>query len=120
MAYSASPMSAEGALNDVLRSGNDIICAGYCMYGSATDFVVTFGDGTHRFTLDDTLGEFIYVDQLKFPADAECKKIYSVNEGNTMLWDAQMQQAIEKFRSGAKPYTARYVGSMVSDVHRTI
>merc|ERR1711998_651710 len=74
MAYSASPMSAEGALNDVLRSGNDIICAGYCMYGSATDFVVTFGEGTHRFTLDDTLGEFIYIDQMKFPPDASAKR----------------------------------------------
>lgn len=50
----------------------------------------------------------------------KCKTIYSINEGNYRTWDSNMQQAIDGFRMNSPAYTARYVGSMVADIHRTI
>jgi len=108
----------KATVDDILRPGTEMVCAGYCMYGSATDFVVCFGQGVYRFTLDDSVGEFIYFGPMVFPAKS--KTIYSCNEGNYSLWDEKIQAATQMFKSGEKPYSARYVGSMVSDVHRTI
>jgi fructose-1,6-bisphosphatase I len=56
---------------------------------------------------------------MTFPEDGG-KTIYSCNEGNSMHWDAPIKAAVEGFKSGEKPYTSRYVGSMVADIHRTI
>mmetsp|Transcript_1879 Transcript_1879/g.2851 ORF Transcript_1879/g.2851 Transcript_1879/m.2851 type:complete len:342 (-) Transcript_1879:354-1379(-) len=115
-----SASSTEPTVDDILRPGTEMVAAGYCMYGSATDFVVTFGNGhVHRFTLDDSVGEFVHFGEMKFPE--KNKTIYSCNEGNFSLWDEPIQKATEMFKSASpKPYSARYVGSMVSDVHRTI
>eukprot|EP00933_Yihiella_yeosuensis_P050342 TRINITY_DN48142_c0_g1_i1.p1 TRINITY_DN48142_c0_g1~~TRINITY_DN48142_c0_g1_i1.p1 ORF type:complete len:361 (-),score=65.54 TRINITY_DN48142_c0_g1_i1:66-1148(-) len=108
-------------LSDVLRTGNDIMVAGYCMYGAATELVITFkGHGVHRFTLDPSLGEFIHTQaHLKFP-EGGGKLIYSCNEGNSCHWDGAIKNIVEGYKDPKKPYAARYVGSMVSDVHRTI
>ena len=117
----ARPEGSEGdepSIADVLRPGTEMVAAGYCMYGSATDFVVSFGSGVHRFTLDDSVGEFVYFGPLTIPASP--KKIFSCNEGNYSFWDAAIQRATNAFKAGPKPYSARYVGSMVSDVHRTL
>jgi len=65
-------------------------------------------NGVHRFTLDDSIGEFVYMGPVTFPAVA--KAIYSCNEGNYQLWDAKIQEAVEKFKNpadGSKPYSAR-------------
>ena len=110
--------AGEPSIADILRPGTEMVSAGYCMYGSATDFVVSFGQGVHRFTLDDSVGEFVYFGPLSFPEKS--KTIYSCNEGNFSLWDPEIQKATLDFKQGAKPYSARYVGSMVSDVHRTL
>jgi fructose-1,6-bisphosphatase I len=56
-----TPKDVAPQLSDILRPGTDMIAAGYCMYGAACDLVVTFMDGVHRFTLDDSLGEFMYM-----------------------------------------------------------
>merc|ERR1719203_1442351 len=108
-----------GTTSDILRTGNDIVAAGYCMYGAATELVVCFkGSGVHRFSLDPSLGEFIHTHaDVKFP-EGGGKKIYSCNEGNEKNWDPQCREAVEWFKNNK--YAARYVGSMVSDVHRTI
>jgi fructose-1,6-bisphosphatase I len=108
-----------GTTADILRTGNDIVAAGYCMYGAATELVVCFkGSGVHRFSLDPSLGEFIHTHgDVKFP-EGGGKKIYSCNEGNEKNWDPECRQAVEWFK--CNKYAARYVGSMVSDVHRTI
>jgi len=108
-------------MDDVLRTGNDIIVAGYCMYGAATELVITFkGKGVHRFTLDPSLGEFMHIESdVKIPAGGG-KKIYSANEGNYMNWDKAIVSCMEQYKNAKPPYAARYVGSMVSDVHRTI
>ena len=94
--------------------------AGYCAYGSATELVLTYGHGVERFTLDPSIGEFILTaENMTLPAEE--KLIYSVNEGNHLTWDPCMQEAVSDFKlKKPKPYTARYVGSMVADVHRTL
>jgi len=71
-----------------------------------------------RFALDPSLGEFIHThSNVRFP-DGGGKKIYSCNEGNSLNWDKEIQDAVKDFKEDK--FAARYVGSMVSDVHRTI
>jgi fructose-1,6-bisphosphatase I len=116
-----SPKDGPADLKDILRTGNDIIVAGYCMYGSATELVITFkGRGVHRFTLDPSMGEFMHIEaDVRIPQGGG-KKIYSCNEGNSSNWDGVITSIVKKYKEGTKPYAARYVGSMVADVHRTI
>jgi len=112
---------SEGGVDDLLRSGNECICAGYVAYSSAVELVFTFrGKNVHGFCLDSTIGEFVHTrPNMRFPEDGG-KTIYSANEGNSMHWDAPIQGAIQAFKTGKKPYSARYVGSMVADIHRTL
>lgn len=118
--YEKRPGSS-GTAEDLLRSGADCICAGYVAYSSAVELVFTFrGQDVHGFCLDPTIGEFVHTrEKMMFPQDGG-KKIYSANEGNSHNWDEPIKEAIVEFKSGKKPYTARYVGSMVADIHRTI
>ena len=86
-----------------------MVAAGYCMYGSAIDLVITFMNGVHRFTLDDSIGEFVYIGPMSFPA--KNKTIYSCNEGNYQLWDPKIQQAVEtnpllEMEEGAEDFSA--------------
>jgi len=122
----SSPWPARAPLQDsseadILRTGTDIVVAGYCMYGAATELVLCFRSndaGVERFSLDPSLGEFIHTHTaVKIPPGGG-KKIYSCNEGNSCNWDAPILDAVAQFK--AEGYSARYVGSMVSDVHRTI
>jgi fructose-1,6-bisphosphatase I len=82
--------------------------------------VLTYGHGVERFTLDPSIGEFILTgEKMTIPEDP--KTIYSINEGNYLTWDPCMQKAVDDFKlKKPTPYTARYVGSMVADVHRTL
>ena len=111
----------DGTVNDLLRSGADCICAGYCAYSSATELVFTFkGGSVEGFCLDPTIGEFVHTRiNMKFPSDGG-KRIYSCNEGNYIHWDEPIKDAVEEFKKSEKPYSARYVGSMVADIHRTL
>jgi fructose-1,6-bisphosphatase I len=111
---------SDGDVSDLLRPGADCICAGYVTYSSAVEMVFTFrGGGVEGFCLDPTIGEFVHTrENMRFPADGG-KRIYSANEGNAVHWDEPIKEAIELFKTG-EPYTARYVGSMVADIHRTI
>lgn len=118
--YERRPGS-DGTVDDLLRSGMDCVCAGYVVYSSAVEMVFTFrGGDVHGFCLDSTIGEFVHTrEKMTFPTDGG-KKIYSANEGNSVHWDKPIRDAIEVFKSAEKPYTSRYVGSMVADIHRTI
>ena len=107
----------EVCIEDVLLPGNELSAAGYCMYGSATQMVLTFGKGVHLFTHDPSLGEFILTkENVTIPENP--KKIYSVNEGNSIYWHDPVKRFVERVKE--VPYTHRYVGSMVADVHRTL
>ncbi|CAH8554185.1 unnamed protein product [Schistosoma turkestanicum] len=103
-----------------LQPGRQAVAAGYALYGSATMLVLTVGTGVHGFTLDPAIGEFI----LTHPNISVKPRgnIYSINEGYASLWDNAITEYIQmkKFPQSGKPYSARYCGSMVADVHRTL
>eukprot|EP01035_Chromulina_nebulosa_P021702 gene21702-28085_t len=104
---------------DILQSGREAVCTGYCCYGSATELVISYGTGIQRYTLDPSLGEFVMSgDKLVLPSKP--KLIYSINEGNYLTWDENMKRAVDGYRLHNPLYSARYVGSMVADVHRTL
>jgi len=115
-------LSEHGATDqDVLQAGNKFVAAGYAVYGSSTILVFSLGEGVNGFTLDNSLGEFVltHPDITIRPKGA----IYSINEGNSVYWDAPTKKYVEFLKSETKekkPYSARYVGSMVADVHRTL
>lgn len=107
-------------LNDALQPGNKIVAAGYALYGSATAVVLSLGNGVNCFTYDPAIGEFILTEaNMRIP---EQGKIYSINEGYSSMWEQGVRDYIEskKDPNRGTPYGARYVGSMVADVHRTI
>jgi fructose-1,6-bisphosphatase I len=109
-------------LEDVLQPGRNLVAAGYCLYSSATTMVMTLGEGTHGFTLDETIGEFVLTHpNMKIPKRGA---IYSFNEGNRWEWDQPIQDYIMDIQRGkgqaGTKYKGRYVGSMVADVHRTL
>lgn len=107
-------------VTDALQPGKNIVAAGYALYGSATAIVLSLGSGVNGFTYDPSIGEFIMSEpNMKVP---ERGNIYSINEGYSAQWDSGVFNYIQakKDPSKGKPYGARYVGSMVADVHRTI
>lgn len=100
----------------ILRKGDDIVCAGYVLYGPATDFVVTFGNGVQRFVLDRNRSQYVYLGDIKIGS----KKIYSINESNCENWYPDMKKYVSQYKVKDTKYTHRYIGSMVADVHRTL
>lgn len=106
---------------DLLRPGRDMVAAGYAMYGSFTSLVLTTGSGVHGYTLDPSLGEFILTHpNMRIPKRGT---VYSVNEGNSVYWDDACKayfNSLKQPEGNKSPYSARYVGSMVADVHRTL
>ena len=108
--------------SDVLQKGSEQVAAGYVLYGTSTMLVFTTGDGVHGFTLDPSVGEFLLSHpNIRIP---EQGKIYSVNEGNEQYWDAGTRNAVKYFKSNKnalkKPYSLRYIGSLVADFHRNL
>jgi fructose-1,6-bisphosphatase I len=105
------------AAADHLRSGRDQVAAGYIMYGPSTVFVYTTGSGTHGFTLDHDIGEFL----LTHP-DIRCPPqgpYYAANLANLPEWDDATQAYVRNLAAGsARAYSLRYSGALVADVHR--
>lgn len=114
--------NGRGTVEDVVQPGYKQVAAGYIMYGSSTIMVFTTGEGVHGFTLDPTIGSFL----LSHPHITIPKRgsYYSTNEGSRMLWDPGFRRYIEHLQTpdqaAGRPYKARYVGSMIADVHRTL
>lgn len=109
--------SVEGGL---LMPGRELVAAGYAMYGAATIMVLTTGRGVNGFTLDPSLGEFILTHpNIRIPTTG---KVYSINEGNSLLWDKPTSEFVQKCKNPetGSPMSLRYIGSMVADVHRTL
>jgi fructose-1,6-bisphosphatase I len=107
---------------DFLQQGNKQVAAGYVIYGSSTMLVYATRRGVNGFTLDQAIGEFT----LSHP-DIVCPdsgKIYSVNHGNYFQYDEPVKKYItacqQKTKTTGGPYTQRYIGSMVADVHRNL
>ena len=112
----------EGELKDCLQNGRDQVAAGYIIYGSSTVLVYTTGQSVNGFTLDPSVGEFLLShENIKTPAKG---KIYSANEGNAKFWDEGTKKYIsylkEKDSATGRPYSLRYIGSLVADFHRNL
>ncbi|TNM89375.1 fructose-1,6-bisphosphatase 1a [Takifugu rubripes] len=111
----------EPSEKDALQPGRNLVAAGYALYGSATMMVISTGQGVNCFMLDPSIGEFILVDR-----DVRIKKrgkIYSLNEGYARDFEPAVTEYLQKKKfpqDGSEPYGARYIGSMVADVHRTL
>jgi len=101
---------------DYLQPGNAQVLAGYILYGSSTMLVYTTGNGVHGFTYDPSLGEyFLSHNQMVIPDGG---KIYSVNEASINSFPLYVKKYIEECHENN--YTARYIGSLVSDFHRNL
>ncbi|KAH0583873.1 Fructose-1,6-bisphosphatase, cytosolic, variant 2 [Termitomyces sp. 'cryptogamus'] len=118
--YKVKPGS-KGTVEDVLRPGNEMVAAGYTMYGSSANLVLSTGHGVNGYTLDASLGEFILTHpNIQIPTRG---KIYSFNEGNSMYFHPPVINYLNSIKYPVPPktpYSARYIGSMVADVHRTL
>lgn len=114
--------TGEVHMEEVLQPGTEQVAAGYILYGPSTMLVLSTGDGVHGFTLDPGVGEFLLSHPyMKMP---EQGYIYSVNDGYHRFWDEAAREAVDWFRKvdtmDGKPYSARYVGALVADFHRTL
>lgn len=105
-----------------LGPGTEQVAAGYVMYGPATTLVYTAGHGTHGFTMDHASGEFFLTHpNIRIPKKG---KVYGINEGNVSTWHPGQRAFVEHLRTpdkaSGRPYSLRYSGAMVADVHRTL
>jgi len=117
-----SPLGKPVQLEDFLQPGNKQVAAGYVIYGSSTMLVFTTGNGVNGFTLDPSIGTFCLSHPLiQVPENGS---IYSVNEGNYVHFPEGVKRYIkycqELDEPSGRPYTSRYIGSLVSDLHRNL
>lgn len=109
-------------LEDFLQKGADQVAAGYVLFGSSTMLVYSTGNGVNGFTLDPSIGEFcLSHPNIKSP---ETGRIYSINEGNLDRCDPGLKDYVQYCReedpATGRPYSGRYIGSLVADFHRNL
>lgn len=117
-----SPRGEVATMEDFLQEGTKQVAAGYVIYGSSTMLVYTTGNGVNGFTLDPSIGEFcLSHPNIKTPKTGT---IYSINEGNYINFPSGVKKYIkycqEKDAKSKRPYTSRYIGSLVADFHRNL
>ncbi|POY44533.1 class 1 fructose-bisphosphatase [Avibacterium gallinarum] len=117
-----SPIGTPVTLEDFLQPGHRQVAAGYIVYGSSTMLVYTTGNGVNGFTYDPSLGVFcLSHENIQMPASG---KIYSINEGQYLKFPLGVKKYIkycqEEDKATQRPYTSRYIGSLVSDFHRNL
>ncbi|MCP3698950.1 MAG: class 1 fructose-bisphosphatase, partial [Aliivibrio sp.] len=117
-----SPIGTPPTEEDFLQPGNQQVAAGYIIYGSSTMLVYSTGNGVHGFTYDPSLGVFcLSHEDMKIPKDGN---IYSINEGNYIRFPEGIKQYLkycqEMKPEDNRPYTSRYIGSLVADFHRNL
>lgn len=117
-----SPIGNEPTLEDFLQRGCDQIAAGYIIYGSSTMLVYSTGNGVNGFTLDTSIGEFcLSHPDIRTPEDG---KLYSTNEGNYLNFPEGVKSYLKYCQeidpATKRPYTTRYIGSLVADYHRNM
>lgn len=120
--YRRKSINGVATLKDVLQKGTEQVAAGYVIYGSSTMLVYTTGKGVNGFTLDPSIGEFcLSHPNMKIPATGN---IYSINEGNYVHFPTGVKKYIKyaqvEDKETNRPYTSRYIGSMVGDIHRNL
>jgi fructose-1,6-bisphosphatase I len=112
----------DGGLSDLLQPGRKQVVAGYVMYGSSTMMVYTTGKGVYGFTLDPTVGEFLLSHpKIQIP---ERGAQFSCNMGNYHYWSPGVRNYVDDLmvadKARRRPYSSRYIGSLVADIHRTL
>ncbi|MFH0761313.1 MAG: class 1 fructose-bisphosphatase [Bacteroidota bacterium] len=117
-----SPRGHTARPEDFLQEGKQMVAAGYIIYGSSTMLVYTTGKGVNGFTLDPSIGEFCLSNpDMRTP---EFGSIYSVNEGNYIRFPDGVKKYIKYCQEidpeTNRPYTSRYIGSLVADFHRNL
>lgn len=118
-----SEIGSPATLEDMLQPGTEQIAAGYVLYGSSTMLVYTTGRGVNGFTLDPSIGEFcLSHPDMKMPPKG---RIYAMNEGNINICETGIKEYIETFcqqtlEGASRPYSGRYIGSLVADFHRNL
>lgn len=115
-----TPEGTPVTLDDFLQPGNRQVAAGYIVYGTSTMIVYTTGHGVNGFTLNPAIGTYyLSHPNMKFPVDGH---IYSVNEGNYIHFPQGVKDYIKYCQKEEedRPYTSRYIGSLVSDIHRNM
>ncbi|MCL6216685.1 class 1 fructose-bisphosphatase [Zunongwangia pacifica] len=115
-----TPLGTPVTSKDFLQPGNLQVAAGYIIYGTSTMLVYTTGHGVNGFTLNPALGSwYLSHPDMKFPENGN---IYSINEGNYAHFPNGVKKYIKycQEEEGDRPYTSRYIGSMVSDIHRNM
>lgn len=111
-----SPKDGACSMEDFLQKGSDLVAAGYVLYGTSTLLVYTTGRGVNGFTLDPSIGEFCLSHRdIQIPARG---RYYSVNQGYYLKFDVEMRRYID--HCSEMNLRLRYIGSMVSDIHRTL
>jgi len=108
--------------DDLVHKGTEQVAAGYLLFGSSTMLVYTVGQGVHGFTLEPGIGEYLLShEQIRIPARG---KVYGVNEGNYHKWTAGTKKYVDDLKvpdkHAGKPYSVRYSGCLVADVHRIL
>jgi fructose-1,6-bisphosphatase I len=116
-----SPVGGPVTKEDFLQNGNKVVAAGYALYGSSTILVFSTGKGTHMFSLNaDNNQYFRSHTDVMIPSNG---KIYSLNQGNLSKFESVAQQfvawCVSHDKETSRPYSLRYIGSMVGDMHRT-
>ena len=115
-----TPDGTPVTIDDFLQPGKQQVAAGYIVYGTSTMIVYSTGHGVNGFTLNPAIGTYyLSHPNMKFP---EKGNIYSVNEGNYVHFPEGVKKYIKycQEEEGERPYTSRYIGSLVSDFHRNI
>lgn len=117
-----SPYGTKATKEDFLQEGRKQVAAGYVIYGSSTMLVFSTGNGVNGFTYDPSIGVFyLSHPDMKIPEDG---KIYSINEGNYVHFPDGVKKYIkycqDEDEATNRPYTSRYIGSLVADFHRNL
>jgi fructose-1,6-bisphosphatase I len=115
-----SPIGTPVTIDDFLQPGNLQVAAGYVVYGTSTMLVYTTGYGVNGFTLNPAMGTYyLSHPNMRFPDDGS---IYSINEGYYVHFPQGVKDYLKycQEEEDNRPYSARYIGSLVSDFHRNM
>ena len=118
-----APQGRTAVVDDFLRTGREQLAAGYALYGPTTVFVMTVGKGTHGFTLDREVGNFILTHpHMEVPADTS---EFAINASNERFWEPPVQRYVNECKAGrndvrGRDFNMRWIASMVAEIHRIL